>query len=101
MLLICLAAGVFTVGAQMSVTALIAGFYPAHLRSTGLGWSFGVGRLGGVIGPAAAGVLLGADLGFASLMMIVGALSAAAAVAVLLLGWTRPAQAPAAQTAGV
>jgi len=47
-------------GAQMSLGALVAGFYPVDLRSTGIGWSSGMGRIGSVIGPLVLGGLLAA-----------------------------------------
>jgi len=93
MLGVCLAAGAFAVGAQLSITALIAAYYPARLRATGVGWSFGVGRLGGVVGPMIAGLLLAADIGFDRLMFIIGAIFIIAAGAVVLLARTQGARA--------
>jgi MFS transporter, AAHS family, 4-hydroxybenzoate transporter len=86
MLLVSFAAGLFYVGAQLSVTALIPRIYPSSIRATGLGWSFGVGRLGGVAGPVVAGFLIGAGLDFAQLMALLAALAAFAGGTVLLLG---------------
>jgi AAHS family 4-hydroxybenzoate transporter-like MFS transporter len=37
---------------------MAAGLYPARIRSTGVGWALGVGRLGGIAGPAIGGALL-------------------------------------------
>src|SRR3978361_700092 len=34
------------------------GLYPARIRSTGVGWALGIGRLGGIAGPALGGGLL-------------------------------------------
>jgi AAHS family 4-hydroxybenzoate transporter-like MFS transporter len=93
MLGVCLAAGAFAVGAQLSITALIAAYYPARLRATGVGWSFGVGRLGGVVGPMIAGLLLAADIGFDRLMFVIGAIFVIAAAAVMLLARTQGAPA--------
>lgn len=101
MLWVCFAAGAFAVGAQLSVTTLVARFYPARLRATGVGWSFGVGRLGGVVGPALAGVLLAADIGFARLMFVVGSLSVLSAIAVLLLGRSHRVKVAAETAAGL
>jgi AAHS family 4-hydroxybenzoate transporter-like MFS transporter len=53
-------AGFCVVGAQAAVNALAASYYPTHLRSTGVGSGLGVGRLGGIVGPYAAGLLIGA-----------------------------------------
>jgi len=46
-------AGFCISGGQKSVIALAAIFYPAPIRSTGLGWALGIGRLGGIGGPLA------------------------------------------------
>jgi AAHS family 4-hydroxybenzoate transporter-like MFS transporter len=51
-------AGFCIVGGQPAVNALAAEFYPTALRSTGIGWSLGVGRIGSVIGPVLGGVLI-------------------------------------------
>ena len=52
------AAGFGIVGGQTSSNALAAEFYPTAMRSTGLGWALGVGRIGSIIGPTLGGVLL-------------------------------------------
>ncbi|ENW95189.1 MFS transporter [Acinetobacter dispersus] len=51
------AAGFCILGAQTALNALGAVFYPTAVRSTGIGWSLGVGRLGSILGP-----VLGAEL---------------------------------------
>src|SRR6202012_1999445 len=43
---------------QLGANAMAAGLYPARIRSTGVGWALGVGRLGGIAGPAIGGALL-------------------------------------------
>ena len=53
-----LAAGATVIGAQSGVTAFAAGFYPTAMRSTGLGWALGVGRLGSIVGPVLGAVML-------------------------------------------
>lgn len=72
-------AGFCVSGGQKSVIALSAIFYPAPIRSTGVGWALGIGRLGGIGGPLLVGVLLGYHLQPASLFY-------AAAVPMLLAG---------------
>jgi AAHS family 4-hydroxybenzoate transporter-like MFS transporter len=42
------------------VIALAAVYYPINLRSTGVGWALGIGRLGGIAGPLIAGMLYSA-----------------------------------------
>ena len=37
------------------MNALAATYYPTTLRSTGIGWSLGIGRIGAIVGPVLAG----------------------------------------------
>jgi AAHS family 4-hydroxybenzoate transporter-like MFS transporter len=53
------AAGVGVIGAQSSSNALAAQFYPIAIRSTGVGWALGIGRVGSILGPLLGGVLVG------------------------------------------
>lgn len=41
-----------------AVNQLTATYYPTELRSTGIGWSLGIGRIGSVIGPVLGGYLM-------------------------------------------
>ncbi len=50
--------GVAIQGAQAGLNALAASFYPTTVRSTGVGWALGVGRIGSIVGPAIGGMLL-------------------------------------------
>jgi AAHS family 4-hydroxybenzoate transporter-like MFS transporter len=51
-------AGWCVVGGQPGVNALSATYYPTYLRSTGVGWGLGIGRIGAIVGPYIGGVLL-------------------------------------------
>lgn len=51
-------AGAATTGAQVLIQAYVTSFYPAEMRSTGIGIASGVGRLGGMLGPILGGFLL-------------------------------------------
>ena len=51
-------AGIFVQGAQAGINALAATYYPTSLRSTGVGWSLGIGRLGSILGPILGGMML-------------------------------------------
>lgn len=55
-------AGVGSHGTQVLLISYISGHYPASSRATALGWSFGIGRLGGITGPLLGGLLVGAGL---------------------------------------
>jgi AAHS family 4-hydroxybenzoate transporter-like MFS transporter len=85
-------AGLFTVGAQMCAIALSAQLYDTSLRSTGVGWAFGVGRIGAVVGPVAGGLLIGSGAPIPALFLIGGLVALAAAATVFTL---RPAIFPA------
>jgi MFS transporter, AAHS family, 4-hydroxybenzoate transporter len=51
-------AGVGIIGGQNASHALSSEFYPTHIRSTGVGWALGVGRIGSIVGPVVGGLLL-------------------------------------------
>jgi AAHS family 4-hydroxybenzoate transporter-like MFS transporter len=51
-------AGFFVIGAQNGANVLAAEFYPTAIRSTGVGWALGVGRIGSIVGPTLGGYLL-------------------------------------------
>jgi MFS transporter, AAHS family, benzoate transport protein len=55
-------AGAATIGSQILLYTFVAQFYPAHVRSTGMGWASGIGRVGAIVGPVLTGALLGFDL---------------------------------------
>lgn len=55
-------AGASTIGTQILANACAVQFYPAHIRSTGLGWAMGIGRIGAIIGPLLGGALQAAHL---------------------------------------
>jgi AAHS family benzoate transporter-like MFS transporter len=54
--------GATTIGAQILAYACVAQFYPMSIRSTGIGWASGIGRIGAIIGPLLGGALLTLEL---------------------------------------
>jgi len=52
------ATGCMVLGGHHGLQAIIGLFYPTSYRSTGAGWAYGVGRIGSVVGPLVAGILL-------------------------------------------
>lgn len=52
--------GFLVTGAQAGLNVSSARFYPTSIRSTGVGWSLGIGRIGSIVGPLVAGLLLSA-----------------------------------------
>lgn len=55
-------AGATTIGTQILLYAGVAQLYNLSVRSTGLGWASGVGRIGAIVGPTFRGVLLAQQL---------------------------------------
>jgi AAHS family 4-hydroxybenzoate transporter-like MFS transporter len=58
MMMATLVLGITIQGAQAGLNALSASYYPTAVRSTGVGWALGVGRVGSIVGPMLAGTLL-------------------------------------------
>ena len=52
------ASGMGVIGGQTVSNALSADFYPTAIRSTGVGWCLGIGRVGSILGPILGGFLL-------------------------------------------
>jgi AAHS family 4-hydroxybenzoate transporter-like MFS transporter len=52
-------AGFFVGGTGTGLIAVAAGMYPTAIRSTGIGWAMGMGRVGQAFGPVATGMLVG------------------------------------------
>jgi AAHS family 4-hydroxybenzoate transporter-like MFS transporter len=84
-------AGFCIVGAQIGANALAAAFYPTAIRSTGIGWALGIGRIGSIIGPVVGGIILSLHWQMASLFAI-GALPALCAAAAALVMGRQPAE---------
>jgi len=88
----------FQSGGQAGLNAFAASYYPSHIRSTGVGWAFGAGRIGGVIAPLFGGLALKHDLSLQEVLAFIALPSLAVAFFIFLLCVLRPAattQAPA------
>jgi MFS transporter, AAHS family, 4-hydroxybenzoate transporter len=79
------AAGFCTVGGQIAANALAAGFYPTSVRSTGVGWALGIGRVGSIIGPLVGGALMTAKWSTGSVFMAAATAAFCAALAAFTL----------------
>jgi len=82
LLAVAFVAGILTVGSQMCAVALSASFYESALRSTGVGWALGIGRIGAIVGPVIGGVLIAQHVPTPVLFMVAGAVSLGAGAAV-------------------
>ncbi len=75
-------AGIGVVGGQNGMNAVAASLYPTVIRSTGVGWAFGIGRIGAVAGPLIGGLMLGAGWTTQSVILAAAVPALVAAVAV-------------------
>ncbi|HEX3844911.1 MAG TPA: MFS transporter [Steroidobacteraceae bacterium] len=65
--------GLFLGAAIAALIALSALFYPAPIRSTGVGWAMGVGRIGSFLGPLIVGALLAGGWTVAAIFALLAA----------------------------
>jgi AAHS family 4-hydroxybenzoate transporter-like MFS transporter len=84
-----LASGFLIVGSQNGLNAVAGIVYPTWMRSTGAGWTTGVGRAGSVLGPVAGGYLLTLGLPTAALFLCITVPLAISAGAMALLARRR------------
>ena len=87
LLVVTFLAGMAIIGSQTGLNGTCGKLYPARMRTSGLGWALGIGRLGGIAAPVLGGYLL--SLGMAPTHIFLSAcfiaLVAAAATALLVL----------------
>jgi AAHS family 4-hydroxybenzoate transporter-like MFS transporter len=78
-------AGMTITGSQTGANGACGKLYPARMRTSGLGWALGIGRLGGIAAPVLGGYLLSLGLPPTRIFLsaCVFALIAAAATALL------------------
>ncbi|MHA3105297.1 MFS transporter [Acinetobacter sp. ANC 3791] len=79
-----LCAGVAINGAQSSMPALSARFYPTQCRATGVAWMSGIGRFGAVFGAWIGAVLLGQHWSFTAILSMLLIPATAAAVSIFV-----------------
>jgi AAHS family 4-hydroxybenzoate transporter-like MFS transporter len=81
-------AGFCVVGGQAPVNALAGTYYPTYLRSTGIGWGLGIGRMGAIVGPLLGGALIGLKWSTHALFIAAAVPALFSAVVVFCLRWT-------------
>jgi len=83
--------GVLVQGAQAGLNALVAEFYPTAIRSTGVGWALGVGRIGSIVGPVLGGVMLSLHWSLQQIFLAGTVPALCAGLAILVGSKLRPA----------
>jgi MFS transporter, AAHS family, 4-hydroxybenzoate transporter len=82
--------GLTIIGSQTGANATCGKLYPARMRTSGLGWALGVGRLGGIAAPALGGYLLALKLPPREIFLSACLFAIIAAVATGLLALCSP-----------
>jgi MFS transporter, AAHS family, 3-hydroxyphenylpropionic acid transporter len=86
---IAFALGAFATTAKNMMYGFAPLYYPVTMRGAGVGVAVAWGRIGSIVGPAAAGVLLGGGSGTQSVLLSLVPVLALAMIATLALGWLR------------
>jgi AAHS family 4-hydroxybenzoate transporter-like MFS transporter len=87
------AVGACSIGSQSFINVMSASVYPTAIRSTGVGWALGVGRIGAIIGPVVGGLLLAAHFSPTTLFFAAAVPALVAAAAMFAIGRrTAPAE---------
>lgn len=84
--------GASTQGTQTLMLSYAAQFYPASIRSTGLGFYSGVGRLGAFMAPIVIGTLITLNLPIVQNFMAIAGVAIIGAVAIALISERTSAQ---------
>ena len=93
--------GVTSIGSQTGANATCGALYPARMRTRGIGWALGIGRLGGIAAAPLGGFLLARGLPPRQIFLSACgfALIATVATALLALRGSGTAAEPAPRTA--
>jgi MFS transporter, AAHS family, 4-hydroxybenzoate transporter len=82
-------AGAGVIGGQTGANALAASFYPTYIRSTGVGWALGIGRIGSIVGPILGGTMLSLHWPLSTIFLAAAIPSLIGSGAIFLMGRTQ------------
>ena len=82
-------AGAGILGGQTGANALAASFYPTYIRSTGVGWALGIGRIGSIVGPIFGGIMLSLHWPLTTVFMVAAIPSLVGSSAIYVMGRTQ------------
>jgi AAHS family 4-hydroxybenzoate transporter-like MFS transporter len=88
LLLVIFFAGVTVIGSQTGANAACGALYPARMRTSGIGWALGIGRLGGIAAAPLGGFLLARGLPPKQVFLSVCVFALLAAIATALLAFS-------------
>ena len=81
--------GFFFLGAYGGINVVLATFYPATLRATGIGWSKSVGRIGTLVAPVLIGTSLAAGIEETAIMSLFALPAALAVVSLWVIAYAQ------------
>ena len=84
--------GFFLLGANYALYGIAGSYYPLEMRGTGSGASVAMSRIGSIIGPMLAGVLLGGGATATNVVQYMAPIAAVAGVAVVILSFVPRAE---------
>jgi sugar phosphate permease len=73
--------GFLNQGGFVGLYSVAARIYPTEIRTTGIGWAIGAGRLGALVGPLLGGLLIGAGVSMVTNFIIF-------AIPAIIAGWS-------------
>jgi AAHS family 3-hydroxyphenylpropionic acid transporter len=79
--------GFFLLGANYALYGIAGSYYPLEMRGTGSGASVAISRIGSIIGPMLAGVMLGGGATATNVVQYMAPIAAVAGVAVVILSF--------------
>lgn len=80
LLVLAAVAGYGAVATQTLINGWVTRSYPAQARTTGVGWSLGIGRIGGIVGPSVTGWIVSATSGGTAAFLLFAAVGVVGAL---------------------
>ncbi|WP_277058057.1 MFS transporter [Trichlorobacter lovleyi] len=78
-------AGLFVNGGNSALMGLASAVYPAEIRATGIGWAYGIGKIGSFLAPAIGGFYLARNWSVFDICAVNGSSALIIAIVVVIL----------------
>src|SRR3546814_13295396 len=85
----------------MAIMSIVGTFYPSSIRASGGGWASSVAKVGAVLGPVAAGVVLSSGIPILRSFAIIAICPAILCTCLVIIGFTMKRPAPATDEAEI
>jgi len=79
--------GLFVNGGNTGLLALCTTSYPTSIRGSGVGWAYGLGKVGSMLGPVVGGFLLARNWSVARICVVNGSSALLIVAVILILKW--------------